>query len=61
VDIERDEVGILGPRGSLPEAKEHDSPMVGVAIAAGMLAIFLKALECCEVLGEATTKSTCDL
>lgn len=31
----------IGASDLLPEAKEHDSPMVGVATAAGMLAIYL--------------------
>ncbi len=31
----------IGASDLLPEAKEHDSPLVGVATAAGMLAIFL--------------------
>jgi ZIP family zinc transporter len=31
----------IGASDLLPEAKEHDSPLVGVATAAGMLAIYL--------------------
>jgi ZIP family zinc transporter len=31
----------IGASDLLPEAKEHDSPLVGVATAIGMLAIFL--------------------
>jgi zinc transporter, ZIP family len=31
----------IGASNLLPEAKEHDSPLVGVATASGMLAIFL--------------------
>jgi zinc transporter ZupT len=31
----------IGASDLLPEAKEHDSPLVGVATAMGMLAIFL--------------------
>jgi zinc transporter ZupT len=31
----------IGASDLLPEAKEHDSPLVGVAVVTGMLAIFL--------------------
>jgi zinc transporter ZupT len=31
----------IGASDLLPEAKEHNSPLVGVATAIGMLAIFL--------------------
>jgi zinc transporter ZupT len=31
----------IGASDLLPEAQEHDSPLVGAAAAAGMLAIFI--------------------
>ncbi|HEX4210637.1 MAG TPA: hypothetical protein VHY56_09605, partial [Candidatus Binataceae bacterium] len=33
----------IGASDLLPEAREHDSPLVGVATAAGMLAMYLVA------------------